>query len=139
MGVDEDRGLVALRAILAASVLSTAIHYTHNFVAVDRYPGPGGSFHTVIRVLIVVLWPLLTGIGLTGYRRYREGRYHEAHVALGVYSVTGISTIGHFVYGNPHIPGFFYATLFTDFLTGLSVLSFAIWSASRARPRAQGT
>jgi hypothetical protein len=133
----EQQALTLLKAILAASILSTAIHYTHNFIAVSSYPGPGGSFHTATRVAIVVAWPLLTAIGLIGYRRYRERRYHEARVCLAVYSLTGLATMGHFIYGNPHIPAFFYATLFTDTLTALAVLAFVLWSASVAEPRAK--
>ncbi len=134
---DERQTLTLLKAILAASILSTAIHYTHNFIAVNRYPGPGGSFYTVVRVAIVIGWPLLTAIGLIGYRRYREKRYQEARVCLVVYSLTGLVTLGHFAYGNPHIPAFFYATLFTDFLCGLAVLTFVVWSASVAEPRTE--
>lgn len=126
----EQRRLTILKWLLGAGILSTAVHYTHNFVAVSHYPGPK-DLQTPTRVAIVVAWPLLTWIGLTGYRRYREGRYREAHIALAVYSVTGISTPGHFIYGNPKIPAFFYATLFTDALTGLAILAFVVWSASR--------
>lgn len=132
---DERQTLTLLKVILGASILSTAIHYTHNFVAVNQYPGPGGSFYTVVRVAIVVAWPLLTAIGLIGYRRYRERRYQEARVCLVVYSLTGLVTMGHFAYGNPHIPAFFYATLFTDFLCGLAVLAFVAWSAGVAESR----
>ena len=73
------RSLTVLKAILAAEMLSTAIHYTHNFVDVSHYPGPK-DLYTVTRVAIVVSWPLLTWIGLMGYRRYREGRLQEARV-----------------------------------------------------------
>ena len=135
---DQQRRLTVLKTILAASILSTAIHYTHNFIAVNQYPGPKGSFYTVVRVAIVVGWPLLTWIGLMGYRRYREGRYREAHVCLVVYSFTGLATMGHFLYGNPQIPAFFYATLFTDALAGLAVLAFVLWSLSSLPPRAEG-
>jgi hypothetical protein len=134
---DERQTLTLLKAILAASILSTAIHYTHNFIAVNRYPGPGGDFYTFVRVLIVIAWPLLTAIGLIGYRRYRERRYQEARVCLAVYSLTGLATMGHFIYGNPHIPAFFYATLFTDFLCGLAVLAFVVWSARVGEPRTE--
>ncbi len=134
---DERQTLTLLKAILAASILSTAIHYTHNFIAVNRYPGPGGGFYTVVRIAIVIAWPLLTAIGLTGYKRYRERRYQEARVCLVVYSLTGLATMGHFIYGNPHIPAFFYATLFTDFLCGLAVLAFVAWSASVVEPRTE--
>ena len=136
MRTDERRRLTVLKTILAAGILSTAIHYTHNFVAVNRYPGPK-DLYTVARVAIVVAWPLLTWIGLTGYRRYREQRYREAHVCLAVYSLTGLATLGHFVFGNPHIPAFFYATLFTDALTALAVLAFVAWSANIVAPPAE--
>jgi hypothetical protein len=129
----ERRRLTVLKAILAAGILSTAIHYTHNFIAIDSYPGPK-DLHTLTRVAIVLAWPLLTFIGLTGYRRYRERRYREARVCLVVYSLTGLATLGHFIYGNPHIPAFFYATLFTDALTALAVLAFVAWSASAGAP-----
>lgn len=134
---DERRKRTVLKAILAASILSTAIHYTHNFVAVDRYPGPK-DLYTVVRVAIVVAWPLLTWIGLMGYRRYCERRYREANVCLAVYSLTGLATMGHFIYGNPQIPAFFYATLFTDALAGLAVLAFVVWSANAQAPHPEG-
>jgi len=132
---DERRRLTVLKAILAAGMLSTAIHYTHNFVDVSHYPGPK-ALYTVTRVAIVVAWPLLTWIGLTGYRRYRDRRYQEARVCLAVYSLTGLATLGHFLYGNPQIPAFFYATLFTDALTGLAALGFALWATGAGRPPA---
>ena len=136
MQADEPPRLLVLKVILAAGILSTAIHYTHNFVAVNRYPGPK-DLYTLTRVAIVIAWPLLTWIGLMGYRRYREGRFREARVCLSMYSITGIVTLGHFIYGNPKIPAFFYATLFTDFLTGLAALSFALWFINVDRPRAE--
>jgi len=139
MRADEQRVLTVLRLILAASIISTAIHYTHNFIAVHRYPGPGGSFDTVIRVAIVIAWPLLTLTGLTGYRRYREGRYREAQVALATYSLTGLTTILHFTYGNPKIPAFFYITIFTDTVSGLCVALFVVWSVKTADRRLQSS
>lgn len=130
MPVDRTPRIGLLRAILAAAIASTAVHYTHNFIEVQRYPGPHGAFDTITRFLIVVAWPLLTTIGLIGYRRYTEGRWEEAKVALAIYSATGLATLGHFIFGSPHIPALFYATLFTDTLTGLAVLGFALRYAS---------
>lgn len=132
MPSDSHPRIALLRTILAAAVLSTAAHYTHNFIEVHRYPGPHGAFDTITRVLIVVTWPVLTAIGLLGYRRYREGRYDEARIGLAIYSLTGIVTLGHFVFGSPHIPALFYATLFTDALTGMAVLIFALRYAQPA-------
>jgi hypothetical protein len=134
---DQSRRLGLLRGILAAAILSTAIHYTHNFIEIHRYPGPHGVFDTLTRVVIVIAWPLLTAIGLMGYRRYREDRYYEARTGLAIYSTTGMVTLGHFIFGSPHIPAIFYATLFTDTLTGLAVLGFALRYAQPAFSHAE--
>ena len=119
-----------LRWILAFSIASTALHYTHNFIAIDRYPDAFVS-GAVVQAAILLGWPLLTVIGLLGYRLYTQGRYSNAHACLLTYSFTGISTLGHFVYGSPDIPAFFYATIFTDGLAGLAVLTFTFWSLRR--------
>jgi hypothetical protein len=120
-----------LRALLAFSLVSTAVHYTHNFVAAGDYPGLVPS--VAVQVAIVAFWPLLTAIGLLGYRLYAQGRLYPAHVCLAIYSITGISTLGHFLGGTPAIPPFFYATIFTDGLAGLSILAFVVVSARTAR------
>jgi hypothetical protein len=120
-----------LRGILAFSILSTAAHYSHNFVEMDSYPGGG----PMVQVLIVLSWPLLTAIGLYGYRLYKQGRYRDAHVHLLIYSLTGLITPLHFVYGSPDIPAFWYATIFTDFIAGASIVAFVVWLASRPAPR----
>jgi hypothetical protein len=128
------RNQSVLKWILAASIVSTGLHYTHNFIAIDKYPdGPVSGALT--QVAILISWPLLTGIGLLGYRLYAEGHLRNAHACLLAYSFTGISTLGHFIYGSPDIPAFFYATIFTDGLTGFAVLGFTLWSVSQSRGR----
>jgi hypothetical protein len=123
-----------LKWILAASIVSTGLHYTHNFIAIDSYPdGPVSA--AVTQVAILFSWPLLTAIGLLGYRLYSRGRMREAHACLLTYSFTGISTLGHFIYGSPDIPVFFYATIFTDGITGFAVLGFTLWSIAQSRGR----
>ena len=123
--------MAVLRGILGFSILSTAAHYSHNFVAMDDYPGGGPA----VKVAIVLSWPLLTAIGLYGYRLYAQGRHHDARVCLLIYSLTGLVTPLHFVYGSPDIPAFWYGTIFTDFLAGAAVVAFVVWSASRPAPR----
>jgi hypothetical protein len=124
-------GLTALRLILGFSILSTALHYTHNFVAIEDYPGGGPG----IQAAIVVSWPALTAIGLYGYRLYTQGRYREAHICLLLYAPLGLLTPAHFLYGEPDIPPVFYVTLFTDPLAGLAVVGFVAWSAGGGRTR----
>ena len=125
-------GRTALGLILCFSIASTAIHYIHNFVAVEDYPGGGPA----LQVAIVLSWPLLTAIGLYGYRLYTQGRFREAHVCLLLYAPLGLITPGHFLSGNPDIPAVFYASIFTDGLAGLAVLGFVAWSATRSRDAA---
>ncbi|MDX6234308.1 MAG: hypothetical protein QOH68_3405, partial [Nocardioidaceae bacterium] len=119
--------LSLLRWILGLGILSTGIHYTHNFVAVDRYPA-GAISDEAVQVAILVSWPLLTGIGLYGYRLYAQGRFGPARGCLAGYSVLGLTTLGHFLQGVPQVAPVFFATIFTDFLTGAAVLAFALRS-----------
>lgn len=125
-------GRTALGLILCFSIVSTAVHYTHNFVAVQDYPGGGPA----LQVAIVLSWPLLTAIGLYGYRLYTEGRLREAHICLLLYAPLGLLTPAHFLSGNPDIPAVFYASIFTDGLAGLLVVGFVAWSATRTRDAA---
>jgi hypothetical protein len=129
---DHDRRRSLLRAILAFSVLSTALHYSHNFVEIDQYPD-GLVSGEVTQVAILISWPLLTAIGLAGYRLYSLGRYPTAHACLVAYSFTGLITPGHFLDGSPDIPAFWYATIFTDALAGLAVIVFVVLSARALR------
>ena len=125
-------GLTALRLILGFSIASTATHYTHNFVAVEDYPGGGPA----LQVAIVLSWPLLTAIGLYGYRLYTEGRFREAHICLLLYAPLGLMTPGHFLSGHPDIPAVFYSSIYTDGRAGLAVVGFVAWSATRGREAA---
>ncbi len=117
----------ALRVILGFGILSTAAHYAHNFVRMDDYPGGGVG----VKVAILLSWPLLTAIGVYGYRLYAAGRFRQAHICLLLYAPLGLITPAHFLYGEPDIPAFFYATIFTDGLAGLAVVGFVVWSATR--------
>jgi len=132
--MSDDRSLSILRWILAFSIVSTAAHFTHNFVEVDQYPDDlvsGG----VTRVAILVSWPLLTAIGLLGYRLYSEKRYPTALKCLLAYSSLGVTTLGHFLDGSPDIPALWYATIFSDGAAGLAMAAFVAWSALSVRPR----
>jgi hypothetical protein len=128
-----ERRLTILRWILAASIVSTGLHYTHNFVAVDRYPQSGVVTPTAVQVAIVVSWPLLTGLALFAYRRYAEGRYTTALPLLAAYSLLGLTTPLHFVDGSPDVAPLWFATIFTDGLAGAAVLAFVVWSAATVR------
>jgi hypothetical protein len=124
-----------LRLLLVAAITSSAIHYTHNFVMASMYPPLLPLFPNAVafRIGIAVTWPLLTGIALWGYAQYLAGDLRRAGWAFVVYSILGISTIGHFLGPSPDIPTFFFVTIFTDFFTGTAMLVFGIVTLRRAR------
>lgn len=135
---EHERRLTALRWILGFGIVSTGLHFTHNFVAIDQYPDDLVS-GTVVQVAILLFWPLFTGLALYAYRLYGQHRYREAHPLLVAYSVFGLTTLGHFLDGSPDIATFWFATIFTDALAGLAVLAFTIWSMRWQRaPSATG-
>jgi hypothetical protein len=125
--------LTILRWIMAFLTVSTLVHYTHNFVEVDQYPR-GFIPNWVTQVGVFVTWPVFTAFGIAGYRLYREGRYRTAHACLITYSFVGWLTLGHFTAGNPDIPPFFYATLFTDALGAAAVSAWVVWSIRTVDP-----
>ncbi|MDX6615245.1 MAG: hypothetical protein QOD60_336 [Solirubrobacterales bacterium] len=125
---DHDNRIKLLRGLIAFSVLSTATHFTHNFLNVSDYPQSSLLPNSTVQVAVIISWPLLTGAGLYGYQLYKQRRYQTANLLIALYSGLGIATLGHFTAGNPQIPPFFYATIFTDALAGLSLLAFALYS-----------
>jgi hypothetical protein len=124
---DHQRRQTILGWILAFGILSTGLHFTHNFVAIDQYPDGlvGGA---VVQPAILLFWPLFTAAAIYAYRLYSQGRYREAHPLLLAYAFFGLTTLGHFLDGSPDIAPFWFATIFTDALAGLMVLAFTIAS-----------
>ncbi|HET9154033.1 MAG TPA: hypothetical protein VFN85_07955 [Solirubrobacterales bacterium] len=129
--------LGVLRAIVAFNLLSTSLHYTHNFVDAHAYPDVFPFYSaTAYQIGIIISWPLLTGLGIWGYRLYANGKVRQSRPLLAAYSLLGLTTLGHFLGGNPDIPPLFYATLFSDFIAGLALLGFVVWTL---RPSGHGS
>jgi hypothetical protein len=132
--LDHESRLGILRWLLAFGFLSTGLHFTHNFVAIDQYPDDLVS-GAVVQVAIVLFWPLFTAAAIYAYRLYAQGRYRDAHPFLFAYSFFCLTTLGHFVDGKPDIAPFWFATIFTDALAGLAVLAFTVSSARSVAAR----
>ena len=122
-----ERRLSLLRFLVGFGILSTGLHFTHNFVAIDQYPDDLVS-GTVVQVAILLFWPLFTGLALYAYHLYARQRYREAHPLLIAYGFFALTTLGHFLDGSPDIAPFWFATIFTDALAGIAVLAFTVWS-----------
>ncbi len=124
-----------LLLLLVASIGSTAIHYTDNAVYIEDYPQPGW----ITEVRIYVAWAVLTAIGIAGYGLYRAGRHLPAHLLLVVYSYTGVSSLGHYLYsGVGELSARQHVHIATDAITGAAILAFVVWSALRHRAPGPG-
>lgn len=133
-----------LGAIIVWNVLSTTVHYTHNFVMAEDYPPVPLFFPNAIayQIGIAVFWPVLTAAGFWAFARYRNGHYRGVSTGLIAYAMLGFTSPGHFLGGIPDIPPFFFATIFTDFIGGTALLVFAAWlivGGRRVRAQAAGT
>jgi hypothetical protein len=128
MDVRHDKGLAPLRVILGFSLVSTTIHYAHNALRVADYPQLPGVPATVAGIVVAFGWVLFTTFGWLGYRAYVRKNYSRALAFLLVYSLAGMITLGHFLTGVPQIPGFFFATIFTDAAAGLALWAFLTWA-----------
>ena len=123
---------IYLKAILAFGIVTTAVHFTHNFVKIEDYPD---SFipDWVVQTAIVASWPLFTWIAIRGYRLYVEDGIGAARPWLLWYAAWTLFSLGHFTEGNPDVPPVFYATIFTDVLAGVLLAAFLIADARRQR------
>ena len=127
--LSHERALVAMGALLVACMVSTTAHFTHNYLEIQHYPESALFSNATVKLAIVIAWPVLTALGIAGYWLYARRRYIAAYPFLALYSLLGITTLGHFTEGSPHIPPFWYATILTDGVLGFAILAFAHWSA----------
>jgi len=115
-----------LKILLIVSIVSTAIHFTDNYLYIEQYPQPNWiTLSSVYRS-----WIIWTVIGITGYWLYENQRLGLAYVCLVLYSFCGLSSLGHYLYGamsafSPKMHFF----IVTDGLAGFAILGFALWSS----------
>lgn len=117
-----------MRAVVATTIVLTLFHFADNTIAIDSYPK--ASWQPDWFVWVVPLsWLLFTAVGVIGYRRYRDGRYSQAHPLLILYSYSGLVSLGHFLYGGPdELTARGVASVLVDAVAGSAVLFVAIWS-----------
>jgi hypothetical protein len=123
------RSVTVLALIVVWNIISTAVHYTHNFVHAEHYPPVEPFFPSALsyKIGIAFWWPILTAVGVWALMCYRSGHTRGVPAALLAYSLLGFLTIFHFLGGVPDIPAFFMITIFTDFIGGLLLIAFAAW------------
>ena len=130
------RHVGALFRVLVASVVLTTIHYTDNYLYFDEYPQP----ESLQRWHVYVAWLALTAVGIAGYALYERGYALPSYVCLVVYSYTGLSSLGHYLYGSlDEFTAKQHGFILVDGLSGAAVLSFVVWTALTRRRREGST
>jgi hypothetical protein len=128
--------VAVVRAVVVASIVLTAFHFTDNFVAYDTYT----PSDLVTPAVVLISWPLFTALGVAGYLYYGRGRFAQAHLFLLAYSYTGLSSLGHFL---SKAPADFttrgLVSILIDGVAGSAVLAVTVWSiVARSRPPVVG-
>jgi hypothetical protein len=121
-----------LLLLLLLSVVSTGFHYTDNFIFYNQYPQP----KWISLSSIYIAWLILTSFGIAGYWFYRSSKFWLAYSCLCIYSLTGISSLGHYLYGamsafSPKM----HLLIWTDAISGLAILGFVMGSSLLLKER----
>ncbi len=130
--------MTAPLVLVAGLLLSTAVHYTDNWLSIEDY-APETGILADNPGLIPVAWVLFAAVGIAAYLDYRRAPSTRAHLLLAVFSVAGISSFGHLYYEGNDWDLYQWAFVLTDGLFGSAVLAFALWSAANRRTPALST
>ncbi len=117
-----------LLILLVMNFVSTTLLYTNNFLDFDKYPSPAW----ITPNGVYMSWIALTSIGTTGYFLYIKNILWLAYFCLGIYSLTGISSLGHYFFpATKALSVKMNALTWLDASANISLLSFTIWLAMR--------
>ena len=119
-----------LLAIVIFNLVSTWLHYSDNAIFLNQYPGP--EWFTPMGVWATVI--VMTPIGLCGYWLYTKGSFLISYLFLGTYSITSVSSPGHYLYPMT-IPMSLkmHGLIWLDALSGLSLIGYLLWSSAIAQ------
>lgn len=114
-----------LLAIVLFNLVSTWLHYSDNALFLSLYPGPEWFTPSGIWAAVIVMTP----IGLAGYWLYTKGSFLISYVLLCVYSITSVSSPGHYLYPMTMPMSLkMHGLIWLDALSGLSLIIFVVWS-----------
>lgn len=125
-----------LLVIVLLNVVSTWLHYTDNALFIEQYTGL--AWFTPIGILVAVT--VMTPIGLFGYWLYTQGRFSAAYGLLGVYSIAGLSSPGHYLLPGAEAMALsvkMQSFIWLDGISGLLLLGFVVWSSLTRKDIAQ--
>jgi hypothetical protein len=122
----QKRSHTVLLAILIFNCLSTWLHYTDNALFLTQYPGP--EWFTPLGIFLTVV--IMTPVGWMGYWLYTQGKILLAYLLLGLYSITSISSPGHYLYPMAmEMSPKMHSLIWLDAIAGLLLIGFILDSA----------
>jgi hypothetical protein len=125
-----NRQQTILIAIIVINIISTWLHYTDNALFLEQYPGP--DWFTTKGVFSTVM--VMTPVGLLGYWLYSRQSFLLSYLTLGIYSITSISSPGHYLFPMMHeISLKMHGLIWSDAFSGLSLIAFILWSGGVAQ------
>ena len=117
---------IVLLILVVFNIISTTLHYTDNALFVDQHPEP--EWFTTTGVFATLI--LMTPFGVLGYWLYSRGLFWLSYLCLGFYSITSISSPGHYLYPMVNSMSLkMHLLIWCDAIAGLSLIGFIIWSA----------
>lgn len=124
--MNTQKNRILLLALLIVNGISTILHYSDNFLFYDKYPQPTW----ITPDSIYLAWSVLTIFGVVGYLLYVKGLFLAAYACLGIYSITGLSSPGHYFYSAQHVfSGKMHLLIWSDAIAGIFLLIFLLRSA----------
>lgn len=124
--MNNQKNRTLLLALLIINAISTILHYTDNLINYNKYPQP----NWITPNSIYLAWIGLTIFGIIGYLFYVKDNFWLAYFCLVIYSITGISSPGHYFYSVQHVfSGKMHLLIWTDAIAGISLLIFILRSA----------
>lgn len=115
-----------LLLLVVLNIISTGLHYTDNARFLSQYPGP--QWFTPLGIILTFL--IMTPVGILGYWFYQKSAFRLAYLLLGFYSITSISSPGHYLFPRVAPMSFKMQSLIgLDGASGLSLIIFVLWSS----------
>jgi hypothetical protein len=128
----------ALPIVAGALLVTSAVHYTDNWLSIEDY-APSSGLLADNPGLIPLSWLLYAVVAVVGIREYRRAPTTRAHVLLAIFSTSGIVSLGHLTYEGNSWATWQWASVLTDCVLGLLLLGLVLRSAARVRPATAST